>query len=434
MAYKKLLFLFLSLSTMLVANAQINSLTLFPELPQYQQLHPAQMSVSKWTIALPSITSQWSSQPLRFDDLVNDGKVNLSPQLHQLVSNNSLHQETQIESIRLHFKPSENRQWSVHHAFRTQSQLLFSDLTARFLYDELPLSSAERLPLMHDAQLLIHQEIGIGYTQEMLDGWSWSVRAKGLHGIAEAKSVRPDLTLLTSMDTKILSADYYLRGAAILEYDEFESIRGTADILQILSDLARPNFGWALDFGGQARVGDWQMDVSLLDIGQLYWRKATTHYRFAGRFQNSGQAVLRAYLDGSSSFEMTTDSLRSLFAVIETNEAYTTWLPTRFASTFRYDGLDRWSISGHLRTRWWMGDFQAVVGGGIRCTVAECMQLGTTYFFSSTGHHQLGSQLVLKWKWGQFFVLSDQVGSIWNIRRQRQSHFQIGGNLLLGME
>jgi hypothetical protein len=416
--------------------AQISSLFMLPEVMQYQQLHPAQLSTTTWSIALPHLSTQFNSSSLRLGELFSNGELMIGNNLEALANENQIDQQLMVEGFRLQFRPNEQQQWSLNYTLRANSQVRFSPATADFIWaDALDLQQTP-LPLRHHIQLLAYQEVGIGYTRQLPNDWSWSIRLKGLHGIGEVKSVQADLSLIesNSVSAPVLAADYYLRGAALLEYDGFGTLGSTGDLGKTIREITQPNFGVAADIGVQAELKDWTLTISLLDVGQINWKAATTHFRFSGQFQNTGREVIQDYLMERQSFEQATDSLRAIFEVTETNEAYRAWLPAQFVTSLQYTALDRWLLAGNLRTQWWEEDFQVVAGIGIRRAVTNWLTLGTTYQFSTIARHQLGGQVLAHWKWGQYFLITDQLGSLWTVKERRQSSFQVGLNFLIGKE
>lgn len=429
--------LFKMLSVLLLAcscysiDAQHNTTFIFSETTQSNRFQPARFSPAIWTIGLPSLSGKLESRPLKFNEYIAENssgeqKLVLDQRLDQLEITNNISSDFRLETFSLSYRPTVSTQWTLHHALRAKQSFVFSDNLAKFVWAINTL--AVDAQLNHQMDLLIFQEVGLAWTKSIVDNWSVGICGKLLNGMAETRTVRSKLSVDSNRN---IAADYYLRGSSILEYDNFGSLNLNAVSLRPLLAAQGKNIGYAFDFGTEAQLNDWRLSVSLLDIGQVFWRNSVSHYRSEGTFGNKSSELTQSYLNNELSFETFTDSIRQVFTTLETNENYSSWQPLQLYMNLGYDMGEKWKISGVTFGEWWRGEFVGSVGNVVRYQLLPAINLGVSYHYFNTKNHQFGANIVGDWQRFQFFCTTNTVGSLINIRNRNQSNVQLGMSIFL---
>ncbi|MEM9991795.1 MAG: DUF5723 family protein [Bacteroidota bacterium] len=321
----RLYFMLLLCFPMFCLAQQELSLHTLTDVWQANRLNPALMPENGLTIGLPSIYNRFSIENIKLDELLAEDSggttsINLEVALPKLKQNNQVGNRFSLETLSFDFRLKNEVHLSLHHATQVDVSLNYPKQLAELIWLGNAAFIGETVSFAPQVEVLAYHEFGLGLAKGIGDFIDVGAKVKLLNGIGHigTTAANNQLNLLTSDDVYQLQleANYEINTSALLNYDNF----GTLDIgfpsggFQ-LSDLVSKNVGIAFDVGGIIRFERANVSLSILDIGGIRWRTKVKNYKLEGTYEYDGIDIIGDYLEGTSSFEYVTDSLRAAFAV-----------------------------------------------------------------------------------------------------------------------
>lgn len=406
---------------------------------QANRLNPAVMPDNGFTIGLPSVYNRLAIENVTLNDLLLENVggqtvIYLEQALTKLEGDNALQNNFSLETLSFDFRLKENLHLSLHHATRFNIGANYPKSLAELIWLGNGAFVGETIEFAPEFDILAYHEFGLGIATKIGKNISLGAKIKLLNGIGHAgTSDRNQLSLFTDEDIYqlTLDADYQLNSSAILTYDGFGELdfglpSGGLNFL----DLVSKNVGIALDFGGIIEFEKISFGISVLDIGSLHWRTKVNNYTLDGTFEYDGIDAVRDYLDGNTTFENVTDTLRMIFDVQETQEAYSTSIPTRLYANATYQILESTKASAIFYGGWQRDNFQTAVGLNLQQDFTSWLSAGAAYMIFEGANSSLGLNANAQFGPVQIYAITQNIGSVFNPRNNQNADFRVGLNLL----
>jgi hypothetical protein len=322
-------------ATLQVGAQTNNSLFFMNGVPQSNRMNPARQPEANFYFGIPilsSVSAQFSSDPLSFDDMIYP-----HPTADSLIT--FLHPLGDQQAFLARLKPlnvmvSKMETSLISLGFRTGAGFFSLDLTTRIegnlyfpgdlarLVLEGPEDGATYTMDGMGADLTGFDEIAVGWSGAIGDKWQIGVRGKALFGFGNLTTTRSELSVTTSQEMWNLQSDLEMNASlpfADLIYndegmtqemiiqDELSSINPSAYFQQAFN---RNNFGLGVDLGVDYRPTErWLFSASVLDLGYIRWSDEVhqvsykTDYDYTGLEANpldfTGDLSFSDYMDSS---------------------------------------------------------------------------------------------------------------------------------------
>ncbi|MEE9439002.1 MAG: DUF5723 family protein [Saprospiraceae bacterium] len=231
---------------------------------------------------------------------------------------------------------------SVGHAWKANGWFNYSKDLANFLVNGNGSYVGQTLNLGPQIEYFNYNEVYLGI-QKNLGTLSLGAKIKRLSGVESIFTNQSKLDLTTSDDIYQLTvdADYEINSSQAFNYVDINNF--SLDVENYSFDnFMTNNTGWAFDIGASLSIGKIEMSLSIIDIGSIDWDKDVINYR-----TNS-----TVFLDGIDLSDLIinnqeisiADSLETILKFEESNNVFTTKLPTQIFLGGIVDISDKFSI------------------------------------------------------------------------------------------
>ena len=295
----------------------------------------------------------------------------------------------------------------------------------------------ETVPLGNDLQLWAYHELSLGLAFDLTENLTFGARAKALQGIA-ALSTDADhqaASLFTDDDVYqlTLSADYRLHSAGTFRYDSYRDFDLDFNFGNFsLNDLLSDNNGWAFDFGARYQQGNWELALSVLDLGGIDWSSSVTTYAAEGEYLYDGLDFSQALSGEEVNFDKALDTLEQIFQVNQTQEPFRTELSTKAYFSVQYTLHDRWTLGALYFHESLRGEtFPAFALSAQRAFFGDLLRMGATYSLQKDVPLNFGLHATLRQGPLQAFAVTDNVLSLVQPDERSRFNARVGFALLL---
>lgn len=396
-------------------------------LLQSQSTNPAIRFDQRAIVGLPSAVFNYGNSAFSYADLVKRDPASDSTMLDvdnilsKMQDENILQVQAHIDllSVYFTFNPwvftigmSEKYEFSLSYP-KNLIDLLWNG-NAQFIGQQVEIGPTINAMAYKELSLNIGRSFG------NLDA---GVRLKLLEGMANVHSQGNNIGLLTSTDNfaTSLSTDYAIRSGGNENFGQ--------EAVKPLSTFENPGFG--LDFGIVYNHDDkWSFSASVLDIGFISWRENVRINKSNGTFAYSGIDVNDFIDEGAFDFERYEDSLESLYFVEEQAERYSSGLTTDLIVSWMYELNERSDIGAMARFEFFDGVRPALAIYADR-EFFDLMNIGLTYAYKNTRFDNLGLSLSGGPKWATFFMITDNLFTVFRMRKGRNVNLRCGININL---
>ena len=162
-------------------------------------------------------------------------------------------------------------------------------------------------------------------------------------------------------------------------------------MLRILAfdNFLKNNGGWAFDFGASIELGDrLELSLGVVDIGGMDWDVDPKIYT-SNQIQTFDGIDVSEYISSDEEFVIL-DSIEALLDLTETNEVFSTTLPSKIYLGGKFKLNDMWSFGALIQSNG-TGDRRAnviVFNGTAR--FSKFLSVGALYSFKSSNLSNIG--------------------------------------------
>jgi len=249
-------------------------------------------------------------------------------------------------------------------------------------------------------------ETGISFARELKeDKLTIGGTLKMYNGLANIQTKKNKTTFLTG-DTAfeyIAQSDIIVNVASI--YDENS---GSPKIPQ-----AFKNLGFGIDWGANYKINDhWSVNAAVIDLGYIKYKSNTHNYTFNGQFYFPGIDVKKIISDTiniDKALSDLQDSLAKKYGVVETNNSYTVWMPTKINLQGIYSINTKHSLSGIIQTVFY--DKKPHLAGSIGYVFRPNRWFNTslTYQIFNRSYSNVGLGFAFNLGFLQWYVMTDNL-------------------------
>ncbi|MEM8523868.1 MAG: DUF5723 family protein [Bacteroidota bacterium] len=399
---------------------------------QANRTNPAFLPDYAVVIGLPSIHNNLYLVNTNLESLVDreNNRITLGSAIDQLENNNNFREYLDVETMsggfylgKLHL--------SLHHAFKFNGYSQIPKKLAEVIYQGNAQFIGETVDLSHDLSAFSYSEFGLGLGIKLGENVSLGGRLKYLSGLGNISTSRGKFQLTTDDDIYQinLNADYQIDATNFVQYNGLSSNEGVAQLMPIeFKQLISQNQGLAFDAGIYLDFEDVDIGLSILDIGSITWDDNPRNYSIDGTYNYEGLDLLNAYFRDTISFSSVLDSLESVFNVQESQNAYTTELPTRFYASFNYYLSEDWSLGAGVYTEWYRENFFSAVTLNAQAILNDLVSVGATYTLFDQNYDHLGFNAQFHLGSVQLYAMTNNIMSAFQYRKGSNVDFRVGLN------
>lgn len=284
-----------------------------------------------------------------------------------------------------------------------------------------------------------YREFAVGMNREIMDKLTVGARAKLLFGKANVMTEKSDITLATDpADYDLTANSHIIINASLPEivYDtnankDFDP----SDIANYVTNTS--NVGVAFDFGATYKINDkFTVAASMLDIGKIKWNSGTRNYKsdnvsftFEGIDLNDFFGQDSTQPDG---IEILTDSLKKIFEIKETKDAYSTWLPSILYLTGMYNLTEKDRIGALIRADIFNGSLHPSLTLSYNKKFLNLFHATATYTMMNRSYLNLGFGFGLQLGSFQIYTFSDNLYGLIFPTSVKNTNIHFGFNFLFG--
>jgi len=410
----------------------------FMDIYQTSKTNPSYISesTSKIIIGLPQVHFNYFNTGGAFNKLVVDylneeTSISAGSTLDKLSDNdNVLRGVFEIETLNVGYRFG-NIQLGVSHSQKTDVYMNFPKTLAKLFFEGNAQYIGQKIDLGHDINLTSYNEFALSGAIQ-LSKLSVGGRVKYLTGIANGSVGNNDISLFTDSDVYqlTLDTDYKLNVSTLLNSDDLNNFNFNFSSLNT-KDLFTKNSGFAIDLGVTYQVNE-KLDVaaSILDLGKISWTENVENFSSKGSTSYDGFEFTQFLDNDSVSFESAFDTLQTSFDFQETNDAYSTTLPTKIYLSANYQFNDKLRFGGLIYNEFYRGKNFPILALSANAKLSELFSVGGVYSGRDGSFFNLGLNFALKLGPAQLFGTTDNILAVFNPYNNSNVNFRTGLNLI----
>ena len=406
---------------------------------QVNHTNPAKAPDQKVIFSFPSAYGNFTHSALSYNNLVSTNAegltvLNSKQLLANLEDQNYLNFQGSGESFNLAISVL-NMQFSLHHAVKLNGVFSYPKSLVELAFEGNAPFIGQEVDIAPSFNLLAYNEIGLGFNARLAK-LHVGGRIKTLTGIATLYSNQASIKLNTDEEIYQLgvSSDYQINAAGLLSVN-IDGSDFSTDFRDdfTFGELLKSNRGWAIDLGAQYKVSDkLTVAASVVDLGFIRWKENAANLTSKGNFEFSGFDIDNFINEDEVTLSANVDSLFNTFNFVQTNEAFTTALPSKIylSGTYQVVPLFRAGALAYLENQ--KGKtFKAFALNGT-LTLGRIFHLGAVYSIYNRSYSNVGLNFQLKLGPVQFFGASDNIFAISRPANSRGTNGRFGLNLVFG--
>lgn len=427
-----ILLIFASLTSQ--AQQEIN-LNLRRSIWQSNRTNPAFLPDHELVIGLPSAYNNLYLMNSNLESLIDreNNTITLGNIVDELEEDNHFREYLEVETLSGGFYLGDKLHLSLHHAFKFNGTSNFPKELVQIVHQGNAQFIGQTVDISHDISAFSYSEFGLGLGLKLGENVSLGGRIKYLNGLGNISTNKGDLRLRTDEDIYqlTLDADYRIDATTFVQYNGLSNTEeGVAELMPIeFSQVFSKNQGFAFDLGINLEFENLDIGLSILDIGSTNWDDEARNYSVNGMYDYEGLDLLNAYFQDSVSFSSVLDSLETVFNVQESQNAYTTQLPTRLYASLNYYLNDTWSLGAGFYGEWYRNQFFPAATVNAQAILSDFLSLGATYTVFDQNYDHLGLNAQLHLGPVQLYGMTNNILSAIQYRKRSNVDFRVGLSL-----
>lgn len=408
----------------------------FMDLWQSSKTNPAYLSESKIVMGLPSLHLNYYNTSGDFNQVIVDyieeeTTIKAGDALSNLSEEgNLLRGGSEVETLSFGYRLGDI-QIGISHAQKTFVLMDYPQTLAKLFFEGNGQYVGQTIALDHDIDMISYNEFALS-SAKRYGNLTVGVRAKYLTGIASATVVNNKISLNTDSDIYqlTLNSDYQLNTSSFINSDDLNNFNFAWRDYR-LKDVFTKNVGYAVDFGVTYEVNDkLKIAASVLDIGEIKWTENVNNYSSKGASTYDGFDFAQFSTNDSISFNSALDTLENTFNFDNTNEEYTTTLPTKFYLSASYQLNDMIRLAGAFYNENYKGQNYPMVAVGANAQITKLLAVGGTYSARKDSAFNLGLNFAIKLGPAQIYATADNILAVTKTYERSNANIRTGLNLL----
>ncbi|MFK7807729.1 MAG: DUF5723 family protein [Saprospiraceae bacterium] len=425
----------------LSVQAQEMSLYFMNGIAQSNAVNPAFMPERKVVYSLPGISAGFSNSIGSYNNLItrnSEGVKVLSGAtlLDNSRGHNFIRQNLEINNFTTIFGKDRWR-ISVSQSIKQNAFFGYPKGLVELAVEGNGAHVGETLQIGPDVDLNLYSETAVGFMMRVRN-LTFGGRVKLLSGMANVSTSRTSAKVTTDEEYYQLSvaSDYQINAGGMFNVDGLVDdssveVNFEDEDLSMASLFRSPNLG--LDLGATMVILDdrLMLSASLIDLGRIKWKNNAKNYTAKGEYDFTGVNLNDAIDEDSNPGDGLLDSLENAFDFVESNNTYTTMLPTKLYLSARFKA-HRFLTVGALA---YMENYRGEIYNGLAIDatthITKIIDFGITgsYVYRSPN---LGAHLALKFGPLQIVAASDNLLAVMNPKNHHHATARFGINLAFG--
>lgn len=297
-----------------------------------------------------------------------------------------------------------------------------------------------------------YTEFGFGASRVFNDKLVIGAKIKLYNGMANIQTKKSDIKLITEEETYDLNiqTDFEVNysAPADIELDE-NNIISDVNFSEIETfDQFKENFifnknmGVGLDIGAVYQLNqDITLSGSIIDFGFISWKTNTTNLTSSGEFSFGGfdfsDDIKLENNDNNENaerdfFKETVDTLLATIEFEEKNNSYATMLPAKVYLAGSYKLNDEVNFGALIRSDFYDGGIHPSLSLAANYSPANWFAATLNYSMSNRTFNNLGIGLMLRGGPFQFYMVNDNINTLFWPKASKQVNMILGMNLVFG--
>jgi hypothetical protein len=403
---------------------------------QANKTNPAFFPDYKVVVALPGLYNTLRVSNLTYNDVVVNNVVDPRTAISALDDmDNIIRQNLDIETLSLAARFG-NFGVSLSHAARLNAYLNYPKALPQLIWEGNAQFIGETVDFAPDIDVFSYQEVSLGVMYDISPNFSVGGRFKFLSGVTSISSSGNMLELSTSDDVYQLNmnADYTVNTSNSIDYDGFDELDvqfdfGSGNNGQLFSS----NTGFSFDLGARFAFDKLELAASFLDLGgSINWEEEVANYSLEGDYEFEGLQFAEDILEDTTEFGNVLDTLEAVYDFTETNDTYSTKLPTRIYLSGNYQLTDYWTAGAVFYSESYRGELFTAVALASNIEVLSFLNLGATYAFRSGTFDNLGLNTAITLGPVQLLAATDNIFTAFRPADSNSANVRLGLNLVFG--
>ncbi|MEL6393681.1 MAG: DUF5723 family protein, partial [Bacteroidota bacterium] len=292
----------------------------------------------KLTVGLPGVYNDLRSENITLKDvLVEEGDrrvLDISRGIDALDERNELRDQADFETIGIAYR---GKKWAFGfaHRIRYDGAINYPKTLVQLIWEGNAQFIGETVDIRPDLSIGGYHEFALTAAYKLSDKLSIGGRVKFLSGINQVSSQEGGRLTLRTDEVAFaleLDQDYTINSAGSLRYEDARDFDLDTEFARFTTDnLFSNNTGIAIDLGAQLDLGSVRIQAAAQDLGgTIDWNDDVSNYTLSGVEEFTGLDVLESLLNDTASLSGIVDTLEAQFNPTETNNAFSTQIPSRY--------------------------------------------------------------------------------------------------------
>ena len=410
----------------------------FVDVMQTSKTNPAWIGQEKIQIGLPNLHLNYYNTAGAFNGLIRDfidgaDQLNIGDALNDLSENeNILRGGIELNTFEFGYKFG-NLRLGLSHAQKVDLFIDYPQALPQLFLEGNSQFVGQTVDLGHQINLTSYNEFALSGAFSF-SKLTLGAKLKYLTGIANASvdDNNNTLTLFTDSDIYQLTlvSDFTLNTSTIINADDLSNFRLDFGSFNG-DDIFTNNNGFAIDLGLTFQLNEKiKIAASVIDLGTIDWTENINNYSSNGSATYNGFDLTEISGGNEIDFSNGLDTLEEVFNFSETQNEYSTSLPTKIYLSATYDLNEMWQLGGLLFTEIYQGRNFPMVALSGRAKISDKISVGGNYSAREDSFFNLGLNFAVRLGPVQLYGISDNVLGVFNPYESSNVNLRTGLNLL----
>jgi len=320
-------------------------------------------------------------------------------------------------------------QVGVNYGIKTNASITYPKGLFHFLWNGNADTEGEMLQFGPGIDFSAFHEIGVNVAFQVNERFSVGTRMRLLGGLLSAHTESSTIELITDQENYGLTAntDYRLLSAGL----QFDDVNGLSTEQEIFEGAFGSNKGFAIDLGATYSLGNkLELQASILDLGSINWDSGVQELSSQGSMELVAVDIANM-VNGEDGETAVLDTLSQVFNFENTSStsSYKTSLgaKTYVSATFKpVKGLYLGALLYGEKNR---TGFSPSFALSVNKEFGKVFSTGLVYSARKNAIGNLGMNMSLRFIGLQFFAVTDNVFTLFNVTKGNYYNYRFGVNL-----